>query len=212
MPVKRHNKGIQTWSRFTVVFSKRRPRVFLKQQKNICSTVFTTAKYYANSKAFNKRFMGCHVQKMIKICIRPMKNGTGRRGMEKPATFRLYCKSGCCLWAELLTVPYLEKWAEVIPSQYLQSHLNLAQTYTSHQKLFRWSSTLSSKELFNRRLNYLDKIDFLKCQGFYYAKIIYTYTMGYLTRTWQILIFPRYWSLRYPKHKWDCLGGKMELM
>lgn len=148
---------------------------------------------------------------MIKICIRPMKNRTGRRRMEKPATFPLYCKSGCCLWAEHLTVTYLKSWAEVIPSQYLQSHLNLAQSYKSHQKLFRWSSKLSSKELFDRRLNYLNKIDFFKRQNFYYAKIIYTYIMGYLTRTWQILIFPRYWSLGYPKHKQDCLRSKMEL-
>lgn len=105
MPVKRHNKGIQTRSRFTVLFSNRRARVFLKPQKDICSKVFTTATYYANSKAFNKRFMGCHVQKMIKICIRPMKNRTASRGMENPATFPLCYKSGCCLRAELLTGP-----------------------------------------------------------------------------------------------------------
>lgn len=81
MPVKRHNKGIQTQSRFTVftvVFSNRRVRVLLKPQKNICSKSFTTAKYCANSKAFKERVRASHAQRMIKICIRLMKNGAGK--------------------------------------------------------------------------------------------------------------------------------------
>lgn len=99
MPVKRHNKGIQTQSRFTVLFSNRRVRVLLKPQKHICSKVFTTAKYYTNSKAFKERVRGCHAQRMIKICIRPMKSGAGNSGMEKAATSLL-------LQSSFVTVTY----------------------------------------------------------------------------------------------------------
>lgn len=96
MPVKRHNKGIQTQSRFTVFtvfFSNRRVRVLLKPQKNICSKSFTTAKYCANSKAFKERVRASHAQRMIKICIRLMKNGAGNSGIEK-AAISLLLQSG----------------------------------------------------------------------------------------------------------------------
>lgn len=93
MPVKRHNKGIQTQSRFTVFFSNRRVRVLLKPQKNICSKGFTTAKYYANSKAFKERVRASHARRMIKICIRLMKNGAGNSAIEK-AAISLLLQSG----------------------------------------------------------------------------------------------------------------------
>lgn len=99
MPVKRHNKGIQTQSRLTVLFSNRRVRVLLKPQKNICSKVFTTAKYYANSKVLKERVRSGHAQRIIKICIRPMKNGAGNSGMEKAAISLL-------LQSNFLTVTY----------------------------------------------------------------------------------------------------------